>query len=93
MYLQKEEEAKRLARDIESLQVENQRLSSQTSNLKQDIDNIRSTSESRSDEFNKMKKKLDEETVKKQQVRRDVRPNMYVCFVVVLTLLLCVAGC
>ena len=93
MYLQKEEEAKRLARDIESLQVENQRLTSQTSNLKQDIDNIRSTSESRSDEFNKMKKKLDEETVKKQQVRRDVRPNLCVCFVVILTLLLHAAGC
>ena len=76
MYLQKEEEAKRLARDIESLQVENQRLTSQTSNLKQDIDNIRSTSESRSDEFNKMKKKLDEETVKKQQVRRDVNVHL-----------------
>ena len=91
--MQKEEEAKRLARDIESLQVENQRLTSQTSNRKQDIDNIRSTSESRSDEFNKMKKKLDEETVKKQQVRCDVRPNMYVCFVVILTRLLCVAGC
>ena len=72
--VQKEEEAKRFARDIETLQSEKERLTSHMTSLKQEIDNIRSTSDSRSDEFDKMKKKLDEETVKKQQVRDP--PNM-----------------